>query len=229
VLAHDLVPLVLVAGTMDARAAGLIAILVLCSFAVAQSKCVACKVSRCDHVEVTRFPYPYQHPTDASTTDALVIIQNSLHMRALKSALRCRHPGRLNHPQGHLTGAPNTHPRVSSTSLLQDCGGNNVCLSTCQRECPAEPPTVNIESCKRYGEQAGKDSAAAACSLTLVSTMLWCAVGYLAVTSTQLLVLVAAPASVPCYQQPAVQEAFPSFSPGQFQVNPVTLGNLSVQ
>lgn len=31
----------------------------------------------------------------------------------------------------------------------QSCNGNNFCLSQCKRECP---PTINVETCKNYGE-----------------------------------------------------------------------------
>jgi hypothetical protein len=40
--------------------------------------------------------------------------------------------------------------------------GSNACLSRCQRECPV---TINVETCKSYGVQAGKDVASFACEL----------------------------------------------------------------
>jgi hypothetical protein len=43
-----------------------------------------------------------------------------------------------------------------------DCNGNSGCLSMCKKECQV---TVNVEDCKRYGVQAGKDAATEGCDL----------------------------------------------------------------
>jgi hypothetical protein len=47
------------------------------------------------------------------------------------------------------------------------CNGSNSCLANCKRECPKPPVTVSVETCKGYGEGAGRDSAKFACDLTL--------------------------------------------------------------
>lgn len=54
---------------------------------------------------------------------------------------------------------------VASAQCIEckDCKGSAACMSMCKQSCA---PTVNIEVCKGYGVQAGKDAATFACDLS---------------------------------------------------------------